>query len=57
MSDTITDIRFADAIQVAIEEAGECGISDEEIVEMLRNMVDDLREALSGRSSGAHRAA
>jgi hypothetical protein len=37
----------AEAILAAIAEAREFGVSDEEIIEILTDIVEDLREALS----------
>jgi len=47
MSDNKTDIELAEAILAAITEAREHGIPEERIIEMLAEIVKDLREGLS----------
>lgn len=47
MTDTRTDTELAEAILAAIDEARQHGIPEERIVEMLADVVEGLREALS----------
>jgi DNA-binding transcriptional regulator YhcF (GntR family) len=47
MSDNPSDTELAKAILAAIIEAREHGVPDERIVEMLAEIVKELREALS----------
>jgi hypothetical protein len=46
MSDNPTDTELANAILAAIDEARENGVPDVRIVEMLADIVEELREAL-----------